>query len=488
MSTATQPRESASPPLVNDTRLPAALALAGALLTLPVLFYAFVHPLAPVRMATAGAGLIDGSPWWSAVARLPLPRLEGWPLTAALLGFGGFALTVYAGAVLLAWRRRATPAALLCVVGPAVLFTAIGALAMPTQSGDVVDYLLSGRVAAEHGASPYEVAPDAFPTDPLRPFASGDYTTDTEQKPPVWIGAAVGVAALAGDDPAMAVQAFRGVFALVNLVNLWLLLLVLRRWRPDHLLAGLVLYGWSPIITTHAQAKFDVLMATFALLAAVALVHERRYAVVAALWTSVMVKLLTLPLLAVLILGEIRAAHWRRVAVSAALVAGLTIVFYAPFSGGPLLVVDHLLLAEAGGSKLPAAVSSLFALAACAVVLWAGISSRGDTERLLQGWALASLAVLLLVPPGWSWYLITPIAMVSLSGERWKTMGLIGVSGLDFALDTWDRSTSDAFPLPVQEALSRGVLYATVVGTVALAALLLVVLTTLRRGARDSVH
>ncbi|MGA8211053.1 MAG: hypothetical protein WB798_12970, partial [Nocardioidaceae bacterium] len=375
----------------------------------------------------------------------------------------------YGLALLAAWRRPATRAALAAVVVPAVLFSALGASALPTQSGDIVDYLLSGRIAAVHGASPYQVAPEAFPDDPLLPFASGDYTADAEQKPPIWIGAAVGVSAVAGDQPATAVHVFRLVLAGFSMANLLLLWVVLRRRRPEHLLAGLLLYGWNPVVTTHGQAKLDVVMATFALLGAWALLSGRRQGAVAALWCSVMVKLLTLPLLAVLVLGELRARRWRSVATSAVVVVGLTLLLYAPFDGGARHVVEHLLLTERGGQQLPAAVSLLFVATACVVVVWAGLSSRGDPERVLQGWALAALAVVLLIPPGWSWYLITPVAVVALSGERWRTLGLFGLSGLVFALDTWTRSKSDQFPLPEPAAVSRSVLYAAVVVAAVLA-------------------
>lgn len=469
----------------GERRLTLVLGALAVLLLATVLFYDFVLPQSPVRLARASAGLIGESAWWSWVAGLPWPQLTGAWLATALLGVGSVAFLVYGTAVVATWGRPARAGTLLAVVVPAALFCVLGALAMPTQSSDVVDYLLSGRVASEHGSSPYTTSPETFPDDPLLPFASGDYTADAEQKPPIWIGIAVGVSAVAGDQPATAVLVFRSFFALVSMLNLALIWLVLRRWRPNHVLAGLVTYGWSPVVTMHAQAKFDVVMALFALAAALALVLGHRYAMAGALWCSVLVKVLTLPLAAVPVLADLKARAWGRVALSGVVVAVVTLLLYAPVEGGVGLVVEHLLLADRSGAQLPAAASLLFALVVCAAVLWAGLAGRGDTEGVLQGWALVSLTLVLLVPPDWSWYLITPAAVVALSGDRWRTLVLYLLSGLLFAFDTWTRSRSARYPLPEPEQVSRSVFFVALVlvGAVSLAA---AAFLRRRRGRRTS--
>lgn len=440
-------------------KLPAALWALAAVALVPVLFYSFVLPLTPVRLAQHSAALIDLSALWRWIAGLHWPVPTQARLATSLLLVGGTAFAAYGLAVVVCWRRRATRATLLAVVLPATTFMMLSAVALPTQSSDIVDYLLSGRVAATHGQSPYVVAPNAFPDDPLLPYANGTYTTDTEQKPPVWIGAAVGVAAVAGDQPARAVLTFRAFFLAMSLLNLGLIAMVLRRWRPDHLLAGLVLYGWNPIVTLHAQAKFDTVMATFALTAALLLVTGRRQASVAALWLSVLVKLLTLPLLAGYFAAELFAQRWRRLLVSAGLVGAITVAVYAPFDGGVTLLFDQLFRTERGGSLLPPVVRLVVTAAIALVVLSIGVKARDDPEQLLQGWALLSLAVVLLGPVGWSWYLITPIAIVSLSGERWRSLAVFGLSGLGFLFDTWIRSNSTAYPLGNPLLLSRTSIY-----------------------------
>ena len=446
-------------------------------LLLTVLFTAVVLPLTPSRLALRSAGLIDDLAVWSWLADLPWPVPNGTALAAALLGVAACAFVAYGLAVVACWDRAATARTLLAVLLPALAFLTVSAFALPTQSSDMVDYLLSGRVAAEHGASPYDVAPDAFPDDPLLPYASGTYTDDAEAKPPVWIAFAVAVAAVAGDDPAGAVLVVRLVFLGITLLNLGLIAAILRRWRPRHLLAGLVLYGWSPVVALHGQAKFDSLMATFALLAVLLLVTGRRWGVLPVAWLSVLVKVLTLPLLAAYVLSEAFARQWRRLAVGSALVVVVTLLAYAPFTGGAGLLVSHLGLAERGGASLPGIGRLVVAAAVAGLVLWVGVTSRGDAEKLLQGWALISLGTVLLTPIGWAWYLITPLAVVSLSGERLRTAAVVALSALAFTADLWTRSSGPLSSLP-DPSISRSVAY---LGAVLAMALLGVVVVLYRR-------
>ena len=207
----------------------------------------------------------------------------------------------------------------------------------------------------------------------------------------------------------------------------------------------------------HGQAKFDSLMATFALLAVLLLVTGRRWGVLPVAWLSVLVKVLTLPLLAAYVLSEAFARQWRRLAVGSALVAVVTLLAYAPFTGGAGLLVSHLGLAERGGASLPGIGRLVVAAAVAGLVLWVGVTSRGDAEKLLQGWALISLGTVLLTPIGWAWYLITPLAVVSLSGERLRTAAVVAVA-LAFTADLWTRSSGRLF-LPADPSISRSVAY-----------------------------
>lgn len=467
-----------TPQRVGGGRLPALLWFLGAVLLPTVLFTAVVQPLTPSRVARTSAGLIDELPVWSWLADLPWPVPSGTALALALFAVSGCAFLAYALAIVACWGRAPSRRALTAVLVPAAVLLTVSALALPTQSSDMIDYVLSGRVAAAHGASPYDVPPDAFPDDPLLPYASGTYTDDAEQKPPIWIAAAVGLAAVGGDDPAVVILVLRLTFLALTFLNLGLIAAVLQRWRPRHLLAGLVLYGWSPIIALHGQAKFDTLMATFALVAALLLVTRRSLGVIPVLWMSVLVKVLTLPLLATYVLGEASARRWRRLLAGTAISGLVTVIAYLPFGGSPTMIVEHLGLAERGGSSLPGIGRPFVVVAVAALVARVGFTSRGDPERLLQGWALVSLGLIMLTPIGWAWYLISPLAIVSLSGERWRTVTVVVLSALAFVTDLWLRSSGPRSNLP-DPGVSRSVAYS--LALVAIGALAVVLVLAYRR-------
>ncbi len=440
-----------------DGRSILALAALGAILFVATLYYAFVLPLTPNRIDRPSAGLVDVSALWTWLAGLPWP-VPGDATTVAvsLLAFGALSIGAYCLAVLLTWRRAATRRALAVVLVPASIILVVSAVALPTQSSDIVDYLLSGRVAAVYGESPYVVPPDAFPDDPLRPYASGNYTSDTEAKPPVWIAGAVGAAALtAGLGPAEMVLVGRFLFLALTFLNIGLIAAVLARWRPEHLVTGLVLFAWSPIVAMHGPFRFDTLMVTFALLGALLLVYGRYSAAMAALTVSVLVKLLTLPMLAVSVLGDLVARRWRQVLITGLIAVGITILVYLPFDGGVTRVMEHLGFGSSVGGTYPPSLRYLFLGLAVLAVLWGGFHARGEIEGTLQGWALVGLASIPLAPLGWAWYVLVPIAVVSLSGERRKTALLVAMSSVAFVADTWVRTDSDRYPLPVPLGLSR---------------------------------
>ena len=97
------------------------------------------------------------------------------------------------------------------------------------------------------------------------------------------------------------------VFLLFNLANLLLIARILQAVQPRQLLAGLGCMLWNPIVIAYGQSKVDTVMVFFLLLAALALVQEKRKLVVIALGVSALVKLITLPLIAVYWLYTLRS-------------------------------------------------------------------------------------------------------------------------------------------------------------------------------------
>ncbi|MBA2579021.1 MAG: hypothetical protein H0V05_20670 [Euzebyaceae bacterium] len=457
---------------VGDARLPAVVWVLAGVQLVATLFYSFVQPQTPVRLVRGSAALIEQSAFWSAVTRLPWPVPRGGlSLALALLVMGVVAFAGYGAAVAVCWNRPATRRALLAVALSGMAFMTLSALALPTQSSDIYDYILKGRMATVYGVNPYQVAPDEFPDDPLYPYASGQFTVHPEKKPPTWIYVTIAWSALAGDDPVTNLLVYRFGFLALNLLNVALIIAFLRRWRPEALLAGVALYAWNPIVILHGQAKTDTLMTSFVLLAAVLLFAGRRHGSAAALGLSMFVKLLTLPLLAVTFFGELGARRWRSVVLSGLAVALAVTVIYIPVASGPGLILQHLGELRRGGSDLPRAFSLPVMLGAAGLVAWAGVASRGKPERVLGAWALVAVCFAVFFNPlAFSWYLLVPLALVSLTAE-WRLTVVTGVlSFLAFLANSWDTSTSPRFPLPKPDGLNRPVAFLAVIALTAAAA------------------
>jgi len=411
-------------------------SLAGILLVAG-LFSALVLPQAPGRMAEPSADLIGAWPLWSFVASLPLPvPRESHVLALAVVVTSLVKFAAYASAVYLAWNRPCGRRCLLVVVGAALLFFLVAACALPNVNRDIYNYITSGRVAAVYGANPYEVPPDQFPHDPLYRYASARYTSFAgDNKLPIWTLLNGALAGLGGDDPVTNLLLYRSVFLVFNLANLVLIAAILQTLQPERLLAGLALYAWNPIVTVHGQSKVDTVMVFFLLLGVLALVRKRSRTAILVLGISALVKLITLPLIAVYWLALLRAPA-RRELVTGILLLGVTIIaLYLPFWYGPQLLSTQLSqLGNVATDGPSLAWLLLYAGFICGVAL-IGLSRNGSVESLLAGWALVLVLLALMVTRlGFSWYLLTLIAVTSLVVERRLTLIVIALSFVSILL------------------------------------------------------
>ncbi|HKF94943.1 MAG TPA: hypothetical protein VKB96_10175, partial [Gammaproteobacteria bacterium] len=321
------------------------VCLAGILLVDSV-YAAFVLPQAPGRMAEPSAELIAWLPLWSFVVALPLPiPRHGHTLAIMLLVTCVVKFAAYTCAIYLAWNLPFSRGRLVVVVGAALLFFLVAVAALPNVNRDIYNYILSGRVAAVYGANPYAFAPDRFPDDPLYRYASARYTGYAgDNKMPVWTLLNIVLARLGGDTPAANLLLYRTLFLLFNIGNVALIARILRMVTPQRQLAGLVMYAWNPIVVAYGQSKVDTVMIFFLLLAVLALLQEKRKLVLVVLGISALVKLITLPLLAVYWLYLLRARGARELVISTALLALTVLALYAPFWYGPELLGMQLRL------------------------------------------------------------------------------------------------------------------------------------------------
>jgi alpha-1,6-mannosyltransferase len=416
------------------------------------LFSAFVLPQAPGRIAEPSADLIAALPFWSFVVSLPLPipRQSSW-LAIELLVASALKFAAYGTAIYLAWNQPCSRRLQFVVISAALLFFLVTVFALPNVNRDIYNYILSGRVAAVYGSNPYYVAPDQFPNDLFYRYASARYTSyPGDNKLPMWMLLNIALAWLGGDKPVATLLLYRVVFLLFNLANLALVAHILYRVQPRQLLTGLVLYAWNPIVIAYGQSKVDTIMVFFLLLAALALVQEKRKLVVIALGISALVKLITLPLIAVYWLYTLRARIPRELALNSFLLGLTAVALYAPFWYGPELLSMQVNLLGNVADAGPSLVRKLLYAGFMFGVLWVGLRRDGHVENMLAGWVLVMILFALLVTKlGFSWYLMTMIAAASLAVERRFVPIVIILSCASFFLNAWDSASNEIVRMPM---------------------------------------
>lgn len=472
-------RRSVTAARVRPWALPA-VAAAGAALAAAFAVYDFVLPLAPVRRSRPAGDLVPELWIWErADDWLPVPSSPR-SIAVTILAAGGLAFAGYAVALVAAWRHGGAGLARIAF-GGAVAFFCMSAFALPTFNSDIYDYIAFGRVSSEHGGDPYEDPPARYRDDPILPYASEGYTERPDNKLPAWAVINTALSSAAGDDPATAILVYRLAFLTINVANLSLVCAVLRATKPGLLAVGLVAYGWNPIVALQGQSKTDTIMTFFLLLGALLIVRRRSVLAAPALAASVLIKLMTLPFAAAWWLGEVRRRRYGPAVLGLALAALTALLVYAPFWGGFDLMLEHLGVARPDGPQGPAVVrpayrSPVLTLVLGALVVVTAASLDGTPRRLFRGWALIALYVALaLTPIGFSWYLMTLVALTAIAAD-WRIICATAVlSGSSFAFETWRRMSSRAHPLPEVPEASDVLLYAgpaVVVGTVLLVAAL----------------
>ena len=393
-----------------------------------------------------------------------------------MVGLAGVAFAIYGLAIRASWKRS-NPAALTVAVGAAITFAGVSLLYLPNLSSDIFNYMMRGRLAAVYGESPYYVAVDRFPDDPFYPYTSPEYRHAAGEKLPAWMIVNRAFAHIAGNDPPWALLTYRAGFLLFHLGNLLLLVRLLRRTRPELQLAGVIAYGWSPIVAIHALNKTDTIMVTFLLAAVLFLAMGRRRTALVSLTLSAFVKLITLPLVALLFIGHLRARRWRPLILDAMVVLVTVVVIYAPFTHDPGLVLQHMGLDQivdvAGGTsasepaasthpgvKPPAEINGVIGrvvphlgivsfLLLLGYFLWASFALKATWVVQLRRWAILTfLLVLLLSKLEFSWYLMTPLALASLAGSGALTLIIVLVSFSSFLFNVWQSAAASGFELP----------------------------------------
>jgi len=309
--------------------------------------------------------------------------------------------------------------------------------------------MVNGRIAAVYGSNPYYVVADEFPDDPVYPYASKAYTDQAADKMPFWMLANISLARLTGDNVTANLLIYRSALMLINVANLLLIGIIAYRLNPLFLMSALIIYGWNPVVIVHAQSKSDTLMALLILLAILLLVSKRRVFAVAALVLSVMVKLITLPLLGVYMLGNLRLRRWRALFNDVLIFFIVPLLAYLLFWQSSELNARFMALFTVAGAAAPGVLQLILIAGFCLLILAISFVQDGSISKLLWGWALVMLYFsFFLTKLGLAWYLITLLAIVSLVFD-WRIVLLTGALSItSFLFNAWYTTFSRAFPAP----------------------------------------
>ncbi len=426
------------------------LSALAAALWVAVAFFVFVVPQTPARLARRTAELSARLPAWEWITGLPLP-VPSTPggVAAGLAVAGGVAFLAYGVALWVAWSRATSTGTTGLAAAAAIILFLTSWLALPTFNTDIFNYMVQGRVAAKHGENPHYTPAAAFPEDPLLPYASTQYTGVPNDYLPAWSLYNVTLARLTDADPVRSLLIYRSGFLALSLINLILIGLILGKIDPAHRLAGIIAYGWNPIVVLEGQSRVDTLMAFYLLLSMLLLTYRRQVAGFVALTLSVFTKWITLPVLILHVAEHGWRSRWKELALGSAAAVLACVLIYLPFFDSSEILTTHLDMLMRGGSSAPESWRLALGAGLVTLAVWLARGTEGAPTRRARAWAIVLLGfVMFLSKIGFAWYLIVPAAAVSLVRDRWILLVFGALAFSAFAFQVRDSAFNRAFPLP----------------------------------------
>jgi Glycosyltransferase family 87 len=370
-----------------------------------------------------------------------------------LLLFVPYALAI------VAWRRGAR-VPLYLLLGGAVVLHLIVLFAPPPQSQDVYQYLFYGRMQAAHGANPYLLRPRTFWADPWFPWAK--WHGQTSVYGPLWMFTTWGVAKIAGNSMTLAMIQLKLVILALDLTVMGLLLSQARHGKEgaDAAGLGLLMFAWNPLvlISVPLAGSADVAVAAAFIGAVLARRRGRTGLATFLLAVAPLIKVYAIIGLVLHLVLVARERGRREVTKHVLMASFVTIAAYAYYWAGPrtflglwkavgfsngTLVglvqrVVGLGLGQLGLWDRPAQQAlivglrviglGLLALAA----LWA-IRKVRDEESYWQATLVVFAAYFYLSPWFLYWYLIGPLALVSILPRNRMTDPLLVFSATSLA-------------------------------------------------------
>lgn len=452
------------------------LLAAGLLLAI---LYLALYPLfigAVIDREGAKSALLGLCPWlprlyWttpllsrgiSHIALFNLASPSGYASLLLLLLAVAFALLFIAwGVGSRVMRGRLLPGDMQWLLWTILSFTALFALiflfAPAVSSQDIFLYGVYGRMVTVYHANPYVNSPAVLPHNLLRGLIPQE--AGAAWYGPLWIDVTLPVTLLARDSIANIMIGFRLLGLAAHLVNTILIWAILTRVKPEARVSGTLLYAWNPLVLLLgvSEMHYDIFIVLFVLLAS--FFYQRNAFILS--WISMLlaallniVCLLLFPFFACLLWKETRTLGWGRRSLWWLMLLGISgvivVLAYYPYlpgwgiAGIATSIRAAFLPGNAGNSldaairHLPVGPAVVFAWVASplawtilATVIVAGLVLFGlwlvDTlalALLFSSWIFLALSVLL--PVNWPWYILLPLALaIASAGSRTLLLAIL---------------------------------------------------------------
>lgn len=333
-------------------------------------------------------------------------------------------------------------------------------------SHDMLLYGLYGRVVMIYHFNPYVAAPSLFSQDVLQSLIKARETTPYG---PVWTDVSLLITIFAHDSIASMLLGFRLVGLIAHLASTALLWAILTRLRPERRLPLTLLYAWNPVVLLLGVCYMHLEMVIVLFLLLAGFFFQRNAPLLA--WVFVLLTalinplyLLLLPLFLHMMMTNSRLLPRRFLRwLSVASISGLVVVLaYAPYwqdwgLTGLVASLHRSFLPDNAVNSLDAMLLHLpvqlppalvwlaaphhwtaFALSIVSCIFLFGLW-LADTEELVflfSSWLLLALAVLM--PGYWPWYVIPPLALALCSTSiRTTLLTLMLVAGGLISLYCW---------------------------------------------------
>jgi hypothetical protein len=318
------------------------------------------------------------------------------------------------------------------------------------MSQDIFLYATYGRMAAMYNVNPYGVSPTAFAIGILhiKGLSVAHYG-------PLWIDMTLPIVLAARESVVHILVGFRLLGFVAYLTNAILIWLILAKLKPEMRISGMILFAWNPLVLLVgvSETHYEMVVITFLLLAI--LFFQRR--LFALSWVCILLAslftvfcLLLLPFFLKLLWKETQMMRggrrflWWLALMSLSSI--IVVLAFAPYWRGLGLAgfvanAQQMLFQKNAVNSLDAAIVYLpmgyplflswlvapyhwMILAgitvACLLVFGLWLADTLELVLLCSSWIFLALAVLL--PVHWSWFMLVPLVLAIVSTSRYTIL------------------------------------------------------------------